>query len=286
MKFGINMLLWGATFGPADFHRLRAIKSAGFDGIEVAILDPLDFPAAAIRRELQAIGLECTAVTIIPRGLGLGEAEATIRARARTHVEACINQAAEAGANLLSGPMYSPVGYLTGRRRTPDEWDRAVESWQALAETAANAGVDIGIEPLNRFETYFLNTAADGAAFCDAIGHPRVGLLFDTFHANIEEKHVGGALRTASRHLTHLHTCENDRGIPGSGHVAWTEFFSTVAEIGYDRWLTIESFGFALGELSAAAAIWRDLAATPDDIATEGVKFLREQCRVPHERQP
>src|SRR5580765_488115 len=156
MKFGINTLLWGATFGAADFHRLRAIKAAGFDGIEVAILDPRNFPGAAIRRELEVTGLECTAVTIIPRGLGLGEADATIRSRAQAHVAACIGQAAEAGANLLSGPMYSPVGYLTGSRRTPDEWNRAVESWQMLADTAASAGVDIGIEPLNRFETYFL----------------------------------------------------------------------------------------------------------------------------------
>jgi D-psicose/D-tagatose/L-ribulose 3-epimerase len=284
MKFGINTLLWGATFGPDDFHRLPAIKAAGFDGIEVAILDPLNFPAEAIHKELISAGLECTAVAIIPRGLGLGEADATARSKAQAHVTACIRQAAEAGANVLAGPLYSPVGYLTGSRRTQDEWDRAVESWQALAGTAANVGVDIGIEPLNRFETYFLNTAADGAAFCDAVGHPRVGLLFDTFHANIEEKSIGDALRSASRHLKHLHTCENDRGIPGSGHVAWNELFSTVAEIGYDRWLTIESFGFALGELSAAAAIWRDLAATPDDIATEGVKFLRTQCRVPHVR--
>jgi D-psicose/D-tagatose/L-ribulose 3-epimerase len=102
-----------------------------------------------------------------------------------------------------------------------------------------------------------------------------LGLLLDTFHANIEEKHLGDALRTAAPHLKHLHTCENDRGVPGSGHVAWEEFFTTVAALGYDRWLTIESFGFALGELSAAAAIWRDLAPTPEAIAFDGLAFLK-----------
>jgi D-psicose/D-tagatose/L-ribulose 3-epimerase len=278
MKFGINTLLWGATFGPSDFDRLPAIKDAGFDGIELAILDPADFPAAAIRRELHRVGLECTAVAIIPDGLGLAVPDATLRARAEAHVRACIGQAADAGARLLSGPLYFPVGYLPGRRRTDDEWKRAVESWQLIAGAATDAGIEIGIEPLNRFETYFLNTAADGAAFCDAIGHPAIGLLLDTFHANIEEKSLGDALRTASRHLKHLHACENDRGIPGSGHVAWAEFFATVAEIGYDGWMTIESFGFTLGELSAAAAIWRDLAATPDAIAFEGIKFLRRHA--------
>ena len=276
MKLGINTFLWGVHFGPTDFHRLPAIKEAGFDGIEFSLLDPQNFPASAIRRELERVGLEGTAVGIVPGGLHLGSPDATVRTRAQDHIKVCIQQTAAAGATLLSGPLYSPVGYLTGVRRTADEWKWAVEGWQAIAPTAAAAGVEIGIEPLNRFETYFLNTAADGAKFCDGVGHPSIGLLIDTFHANIEEKTIGEALRAAAKHLKHLHTCENDRGIPGSGHVAWGEFFSTVKAIGYDRWMTIESFGFALGELSAAAAIWRDLAPTPDAIAFDGVKFLRK----------
>ena len=279
MKIGVNTFLWGVHFGPADFHRLPAIKAGGFDGIEFSLLDPQNFPATAIRRELERVGLEGTAVSVVPGGLHLGSSDAAVRARTQEHLKACIQQTADAGAKVLSGPLYSPVGYLTGVRRTADEWKWAVEGWQALAPAAAAAGVAIGIEPLNRFETYFLNTAADGAKFCDAVGHPSVGLLFDTFHANIEEKTVGDALRSAEPHLKHLHTCENDRGTPGSGHVAWGEFFSTVKSIGYDGWMTIESFGFALGELSAAAAIWRDLAPTVDSIAFDGVKFLRAQLR-------
>jgi D-psicose/D-tagatose/L-ribulose 3-epimerase len=277
MKIGCNTFLWGVHFGPADFHRLPTIKEWGFDGIEFAVLDPPNLPAAAIRRELERVGLEGTAVSVLPGGMHLGSSDADVRKRSQEHIKACILATADAGAKLLSGPMYSPVGYLTGVRRTADEWKWAVESWQTLAPVAANAGVEIGIEPLNRFETYFLNTAADGATFCDAVGHPSVGLLFDTFHANIEEKTVGEALRAAAPHLKHLHTCENDRGTPGSGHVAWTEFFTTLKSIGYDRWLVIESFGFSLGELSAAAAIWRDLAPTVDSIAFEGVTLLRSR---------
>jgi len=277
MKFGINTLLWGAAVGERDYARLPEIRNAGFDGIEVPIFTPADFRAAALRRALGKAGLECTAVTIIPAGAGLGDPDASARRRAEEHVRAVIDRAAESGICLLSGPMYFPVGFLPGRRRTDDEWARAVESWQRLAPYAAAAKVEIGLEPLNRFETYFLNTAADGAAFCDAVGHPAVGLLIDTFHANIEEKRIGAALRTAGRHLKHLHTCENDRGIPGTGHVAWEEFFAAVAELGYDRWLTIESFGFAAGALSAAAAIWRDLAPTPEAIAFDGISFLRRR---------
>jgi D-psicose/D-tagatose/L-ribulose 3-epimerase len=275
MKFGVNTFIWGAAFGPSEFHLLPEIKANGFDGVEVPILDPATFQAAEVGRELNRMGLERTAVTIVPGGTSLASSDAALRQRAMTHLEAAIGAASDAGAKILAGPMYTPVGFLTGVRRTSDEWKWVVDSWQQLAPAVDAAGIEIALEPLNRFETYFLNTAADAAKLCEEIANPAIGILLDTFHANIEEKSIREAVGHAAPHLKHLHTCENDRGIPGSGHVAWAEFFSAVKEIGYDRWLTIESFGFALGPLSAAAAIWRDLAPTPETIAFSGVKFLR-----------
>jgi D-psicose/D-tagatose/L-ribulose 3-epimerase len=171
------------------------------------------------------------------------------------------------------------VGYLPGRRRTADEWSRAVEGYQSIGDVLAQNNVILAIEPLNRFETFFLNTASDAAALCDQIAHPNIGILFDTFHANIEEKYIAQGYRTVGKHLKHVHTCENDRGIPGSGHVEWNEVFKALTDLNYDGWLTIESFGFAIGELSAAAAIWRDIERTPDSIAFEGVSFLRKNYR-------
>lgn len=275
MHFGVNTFIWGATFGPANFHLLPPIKEAGFDGIEVPILAPAAFAAAAVGRELDRLGLARTAVANVPGGSSLASSDAGDRQRAIDHVTACVHAARDLGSSILAGPMYTPIGFLTGTRRTAEEWKWAVDSWQRLSPAVDAAGIEIALEPLNRFETYFVNTAADMARLCDAIGSPRIGILLDTFHANIEEKSIGAALRHAGPHLKHLHVCENDRGIPGSGHLAWDEFFATVAELGYDRWMTIESFGFALGELSTAAAVWRDLAPTPDAIAFEGVTFIR-----------
>jgi len=280
MKFGVNTFIWGATFGPEDFHLLPRIKEAGFDGIEVPVLDPAAFQAAAVGRELDRVGLERTAVAIVPGGMSLASPDADLRKRAREHVAGCIAAARDAGAKILAGPMYSPVGYLTGQRRTSDEWKWAVDSWQQLRGAVKAAGIEIGIEPLNRFETYFLNTAADAVQLCREIDDPAIGILLDTFHANIEEKSIGAAVRQAAPYLKHLHTCENDRGVPGSGHVAWAELFTAVREVGYEGWMTIESFGFSLGALSAAAAIWRNLASTPDLIAFDGVAFLRAQYRA------
>jgi D-psicose/D-tagatose/L-ribulose 3-epimerase len=275
LKFGVNTLIWGASFEPSHFHLLPGIQAAGFDGIEVPIFNPATFLAASIRRELENRKLELTAVSILPAGTSLTSNDPVARHKARTHIKDCIQAAAEAGASILAGPLYSPVGFFTGKRRTPDEWSYAIDSWRELGLTVSEFGLDIAIEPLNRFETYFLNTAADGARLCDAIDHPRIGLLVDTFHANIEEKSIGAALRQTGRHLKHLHTCESDRGTPGTGNVHWQEFFQTVAELQYDGWMTIESFGFHITELSAAASIWRDLAPTPESIAFDGIKFLR-----------
>ena len=276
MKFGVNTYIWSADFTPAHLDLLPRLKAAGFDGVEIPIFRPAAFDAAAIRRGAEAVGLERTAVASLLPELSLISDDPSVRRKTVDHIGDAIKAAAELGSHLFAGPLYAPVGYLPGRRRTDDEWKRAVEGYQQLGDVLERHDVSLGIEPLNRFETFFLNTQTDAAALCDAVDHPRVGILFDTFHANIEEKHVGAAIRTAGRHIKHFHACENDRGTPGSGHVAWDEVFPALAAIGYDEWLTIESFGFALGDLSAAAAIWRDLEpAGPESIAFDGVRFLR-----------
>ncbi len=275
MKFGVNTFIWTANFSRSNLGLLPLVKQHGFDGVEVSLFRPAEFEAAAIRRGLEENGLECTVCSVLIEGLSVISGEAAVRARTLGHLKDAVKAAAEAGAHLIAGPLYSPVGYLPGRRRTPDEWKWAVECYQALGPTLAAHQVTLAIEPLNRFETYFLNTAADVTALCGQVNHPNVGVLLDTFHANIEEKDIAAAYRTTGAHLKHVHACENDRGTPGSGHVEWPAVFAALREIGYDGWLTIESFGFALGEISAAASIWRDLARTPEEIAFEGVKFLR-----------
>jgi D-psicose/D-tagatose/L-ribulose 3-epimerase len=180
----------------------------------------------------------------------------------------------------MAGPVYSPVGFFTGKRRTQDQWQWAVEAYGALGETLAANDVTLAVEPLNRFETFFLNTAADAALLASEVDHPNVGILFDTFHANIEEKHAGEALAIVGPHVKYFHASENDRGIPGSGHVDWQNVFSTLRGLNYNGWLTIEGFGFSLGDLSAAASIWRDIEENPASIAFEGIRFLKEMTAV------
>jgi D-psicose/D-tagatose/L-ribulose 3-epimerase len=275
MKFGVNTFIWTANFDRSNLPLLPQLKAGGFDGVEVPLFRPSEFATADIAKGLAANGLECTICSVLTGGLSMISDDAAVRRQTRVHMEDCVKTAAEVGAKIMAGPLYSPVGYLPGRRRNADEWKWAVDCYQSLGPVLQQYGVTIAIEPLNRFETYFLNTAQDAAALCDQIGHPNVGVLFDTFHANIEEKDIAQGYRTVGRHLRHVHTCENDRGIPGTGHVEWKPVFQALRDLKYDGWLTIESFGFALGELSAAASIWRDIAPTPESIAYEGVKFLK-----------
>lgn len=275
MKFAVNALIWTTEFDQRSFSLLPTIREHGFDGFEVPVFEPSKVDAAAIRRGLAANDLECRVCAILPAGLSPISEDAATRRKTRQHLADCVKVTAELGSNLMAGPVYAPVGYLPGRRRTTDEWKWALECFQALAPLLEQNCVDLGLEPLNRFETYFLNTAADAAKLCDEVDHPRVGVLLDTFHTNIEEKDVPAAFRSVGKRLKHIHACENDRGIPGTGHVDFTGIAAALHEIGYDGWITIESFGYTHKELAAAAAIWRDLAPTPESIAFEGVRLLK-----------
>jgi D-psicose/D-tagatose/L-ribulose 3-epimerase len=274
MKHGVNTFIWSAGFDAAI--PLAAIHEAGIDGIEVPVFSAADLDVPALRKALSDYEFGCTFCSVNPPGMNPISEDADVRRKTVEHWKDLIRTAAEVGAELIAGPTYAPVGYLPGRRRNDDEWKWGVEFHKQLGEALENAEIEIAIEPLNRFETYFLNTAEDAVRFVEEIGHPRIGLLIDTFHSNIEEKNTAAAYRIAGKHLKHVHTCENDRGIPGTGQIDWPAVFQALRDIGYDRWLTIESFNSNIPELSAATAIWRDLAPTTDDIAFIGTKNLKQ----------
>lgn len=278
MKFGINTLLWTAGFDLSHLSLLPQIKAWGFDGVEVARFAFEGFPARLIREAAHNEGLEVTFCSALTADLSLVSEDESIRARARDFVKRGIETAAQIGSPVFVGPYLAPVGQLPGRRRTEDEWKRGVDELRALTPLLRAHDVTLAVEPLNRFETYVLNTAADGARLCDEIHDPYIGILYDTFHSNIEDKHAGDSVRMLGSHVAHVHTCENDRGIPGTGNVEWTELFAALRDTGYDDWCVIESFGSRVEEIAAAACIWRDLAATVDSIAAEGVGFLREMA--------
>jgi D-psicose/D-tagatose/L-ribulose 3-epimerase len=280
MKFAVNALIWTTHFDQRNFSLLPRLRAHGFDGFEVPVFEPAKVDAKSIRAALSENDLQCTVCCILPAGMNPTSEDPLVRRKTQQHLVDCVKVSADLGSTLMAGPLYSPVGYLPGRRRNPDEWQWAAESFAALGETLDSHQITLALEPLNRFETYFLNTAADASKLCREINHPRVGVLLDTFHTNIEEKDVAASFRKVGKTLKHVHACENDRGIPGTGHVDFRSIFAALKGIGYDGWITIESFGYTHKELAAAAAIWRDLAPSPESIAFEGLPFLKNLVQV------
>jgi len=275
MKFGVNTMVWTTRVNDTQEALFSSIKSWGFDGVELFLSpqEPADIPT--VRRMLENNHLECTACSVLPRDCHLVSPQPEVRARSVEFLKTCVDRTAELGARLVCGPMYAGLGVMTGRRRNTDEWNWAVEGLQKVAQHAEAQQVKICLEPLNRFETYFLNTLEDAARLVHDIGAPNVKIHFDTFHSNIEEKHPAEALRSIAKELGHVHISENDRGIPGSGHVDWQGILKVLKAIRYQGWMTIESFAQPEPELAAAAAIWRDMAPSGDELAQQGLRFIR-----------
>jgi D-psicose/D-tagatose/L-ribulose 3-epimerase len=271
----MNLLLWTAGVTEEHFPLLEKIKKWGFDGVELPLFSADEAGLKRVRRELDNLGLARTAVCVCTPEANPISADPTLRRAAVEHLKERIDWCAVVGAEVLCGPFHSALGALQGRGRTDDEWKWCVEVQREAAEHAAQVGVRLSVEPLNRFEVYFLNTAADARRLVEEVGQPGYGFLYDSFHANIEERDVYRSIVDNASAINHVHISENHRGIPGDGHVRWDETFRGLKDAGYDGWLTIEAFGRALPELAAATCIWRDLFPSEEAVAAQGIQFIR-----------
>ncbi len=275
MKIGISAFAWTTKFRNRHLELLPRIRAWGFDGCEIAMFEPSALDVRAIRRGFEASGLEVTVCAIPPAGVNPISADKGDREQAKQHLVRCVETAAELGAKLMGGPVYAPNGYLVSRRRTEDEWRWGVECMQGLGDALEEFGMTLAIEPVNRSESLFLCTVAEAVEFCGAIAHPRVGVTVDTFHANIEEKDIAGAVRSAGPLLRHVHASENDRSLLGAGHVGFAGVAKALDEIGYDGYVTIEGFGSSADEPEGLGFLCGDASVSPERIAVEGMGFLR-----------
>ena len=276
MKLGMNMLLWSTDVCSSEFDPVFAmLKEAGFDGVEIPIFDREVEKYADLRTRLDRIGLE--ALTVAARGGHDNpiSADPAVCAEALAATKANLDSAAALGAPLICGPLAAPLAVFTSTGPTDEEKARAVAYLQELGPFAEERGVTIAVEYLNRFEMYLTNCAADLAELVRAVGHPRIRMMYDTFHAHIEEKDPAAALRACADVLVHIHLSENDRSTPGAGQVAWTATFDAIREIGYDGWVVIEAFGDLLPDLAGATKIWRRMFESPEQVARDGATFIR-----------
>jgi D-psicose/D-tagatose/L-ribulose 3-epimerase len=276
MKIGMCMFLWTTTVTSEHETILRDIKATGFDGVEIPVFEGAPDDYRRLGDLLDAIGLERTAVAAMgDPAMNLIGADAATRAAGVAHVRWAIDCAAALGADTLSGPLHSTLGHFSGDGPTREELERSIAAQRAIGEHAALRGVTIGLEALNRFECYLVNTMDALSAHVETIGHPNIRAMYDTFHANIEEADPIGAFTRNLANIVHVHISENDRGVPGRGNIPWDETFSAIRASGYDGWLTIEAFGRALKDLAAATKVWRDFAESPEAVYREGYAHIR-----------
>ncbi|QDU95343.1 sugar phosphate isomerase/epimerase family protein [Lignipirellula cremea] len=274
MKYGMNLLLWTGELNDDLIPVLESLKKMGYDGVELPIFNTeLDY--AAWGKRLDDLGLERTAVTVRNVEDNPISPDPAVRAAGVAGTKKVLDCCAAVGAQTLVGPYHSALGHFSGAGPTADEWKWGVDSMRQVAEHAGQTNVMLAVEALNRFETYLLNTHADSAKFVREVDHPNCRMMYDTFHANIEEKSIAGAIRSCVDVLTHVHISENDRSTPGAGNVRWAENFDTLHEVGYDGWMVVEAFGLALPELAAATKIWRRMFDSELQLSEDALKFMQ-----------
>jgi D-psicose/D-tagatose/L-ribulose 3-epimerase len=271
MKFGMNLLLWGTEINESLFPVLEQIKALGFDGVEVPIFDTDPTHWYTWREKLDELELDRIAVTICGPDFNQISPDPAIRKATLERNKMAVDCAMVLGANLLNGPYHSALGQFTGQPPTEEEWGWAVENLRELADYADSFGITLGLEYLNRFESYLVSSSDELIKLVEDIDHPACKIMFDTFHANIEEKNLGDAIRKLSKHLVHVQVSENDRSTVGKGNVNWEDVFKALKDIKYDGWLSVEAFSQKL----AVANIWRKMFDSETQLMKDSLSFLK-----------
>lgn len=278
MRIGINTFLFTSPFTTQSVKLFPTFKRWGFQTVEIPVEDPSHIDPAKVKAAADRHGL---AVGSVCACMGPGRDFRGTPAEQRTAMKYCrklADQAAVLGCPRMIGPIYSVVGKAdaVAPKQQKKEFALVVKNLKALAAYAAKRKVTLCIEPLNRFETDFLNTCDQGLKLLKAVGAKNVKLHLDTFHMNIEEKNQAAAIRKAGKQLAHFHACGSDRGTPGGDHIEWKPIVKALKAIGYKGDVVIESFTTDVKVIARAAAIWRRIEPTRNEIATKGIKFLKK----------
>ncbi|MFN3149668.1 sugar phosphate isomerase/epimerase family protein [Bremerella sp.] len=277
MKFGMNLLLWSGDPDDSLLPVIEELKAMGYDGVEIPLFN-LDVDKwTKYGEKIKAMDLKCTAVTVRNEEDNPISPDASVRAKGVELNKKTLDCCAALGAETLVGPYHSAIGIFSGAGPTEDEWKWGVDSMRQVAEHAGDVNVMLGVEALNRFETYLLNIHNDSARFVREVNHPNCKMMYDTFHSNIEESDIAQAIRDCSDVLHHVHISENNRATPGSGHIDFDTNFNALKEVGYDGWMVVEAFGLALPEIAAATKIWRKMFDTELQLAKDGLAFMKQE---------
>ncbi|MEP3602842.1 MAG: sugar phosphate isomerase/epimerase [Stappiaceae bacterium] len=275
MKYGIHAGLWMARWTDEITGIVKIVADLGFDGVEVSLLGMSDEKAEALGKSIRDHGLEITCSDGLAPDKDITSSDPEARAAGIEYLRWAIATTAKTGSRGLAGVVYAPWGVFDPSNK-PARAARSAEAFAAVSADLERHDVTLGIEAINRFETDLVNTAAEATAMARASGSDRVGVLLDTFHLNIEEKDIKAAITNTGDKLVHFHVSDNDRGVPGSGHVPWDEVTRGLGDIQYRGWIVTEIFVIAGNPASTDLNIWRDIEPEATDAAARSLAFMRK----------
>lgn len=272
VKLGMHASLWAAAW-TREAAELAVPEAAEHKLaiIEVPMLVPDAVDAAHSRKLFEKHGVEPACSLCLPLEMAAPLQPEKITA----FLIKALDKSKELGSSFLGGVTYSALGYRSGKPPQRSEYDAVVKALKPAARHARSLGMTLGIEPCNRYETHLLNTCTQALSLLEQIGEPNVTIHFDTYHMNIEDKGVGEAFRKTAGKCSYVHLSESDRGVPGTGNVAWDDAFRALAAIGFNGSLVIESFVTLPPEIAAALSVWRPVARDRHEVLERGVPYLR-----------
>jgi D-psicose/D-tagatose/L-ribulose 3-epimerase len=276
-RFGVSSFIWAENFSETDLWIIPKAKELGFETLDISVAHPEVFPTEKVKAKVSEVGIEVITTTILNKNTSFISPDPETRAAGIQSLKKLVDINIELGARILGGVNYAGWGCLTGKPRTEQEWEWSVRAMCEVAQYAKeNSNLIIAVEPVNRFETHFLNIAQDAVKYCQDVGTRNIKVHLDSFHTIRVETSFTEAIKTCGReYLGYVHVFENNGGVPGTGLVPWREFFTALKGIGYCGPLVIESFDPSFEEVNRLCAIWRKFAESGEVLAVEGLKNLK-----------
>lgn len=278
LKFGVSTWLWTSPFTTETVELFPKIKSIGFDAVEIPVEYPDRIDARKVKEALRENDLDAIVCGAFGPSRDLTNDDPEIHKNCFNYIRDCLDMCNAWGAKFFAGPMYSSVGKarMVPPEQRKKEWERAVTNVYEVCKMAQGRGLEIALEPLNRFESDMINTVSDALKLLSDINHPAAKIMLDGFHMTIEEPCLEHSITAAGDKLIHLQVSENHRGTPGTGQTAWQSLKKGLQNINYKGAVSIESFTPEIKELAGAVCIWRNMAPTQDGFARDGINFLRK----------
>ncbi|MCP8615673.1 sugar phosphate isomerase/epimerase family protein [Salirhabdus salicampi] len=273
MKLGIHAYAWCSEWTNDQLDLINYTKSLGLDFIEIPLMTLDSFDPIKVKQRLEELNFEAVTSTVLLEGTDITSDDENVRANGIDYLKRCVKATHDMGATSFSGVIYSE--HVKPAKKRPDTtvWEHSAKSLKEVAKYAQDFGVTIGLEPVNRYETYLINTADQAVKLKEMIDEPNIRIHLDTYHMNIEEKSFYEATKTAGDDLVHYHLCENDRGIPGTGLVNWDDIFKALGEMNYSGYAALESFVDVTDNMNTW--VWRQLAPNGETLVKEGISFIK-----------